>query len=198
LWLNPPMAQQETPQDGEGANTEGRKPPGRPSLFTSEIGEEVCRRLYESEGNDIPESLRQICSDPDMPARATVHRWLNENTEFRDQYARAREIRMDALVDRMVWLSMEAKTKATGAPGTGEAGAKVAAYKLEIDTIKWILSREYAREYGDKISQEISGPGGGPVRTEGEYRPSPEDEAMLRRISETRTKLKEDREAGED
>lgn len=192
------MADDQVGNDGEQGNTEGGKPPGRPSLHTAEIAQEVCRRLYESEGNDLPESLRQICSDPEMPSRSTVHRWLTDHAEFRDQYARARELRKEALVDRLFWLAREAKKNAIGAPGTGEAGAKVSAYKLEIDAIKWILGKEYAREYGDKITQEISGPDGGPVRTEGEFRPSQADEEIIRRIAETRAKIQGERNTEEE
>src|SRR5690606_35939907 len=57
----------------------------------------------------------------------------------------------------------KAKSAAYGEPGTGEAGARVAAYKLEIDALKWILSKEYARDYGDKVTQELTGAEGAPL-----------------------------------
>jgi len=138
---------------------------GRPSLYSEAVVSEICRRLHESDGDALPESLRAICRDPKMPNASTVADWLNSNPDFSKRYARARELRKDALVDRIIYLSEKAKSQAYGEPGTGEAGAKVAAYKLEIDTIKWILSKEYSRDYGDKIAQEISGPDGGPLQS---------------------------------
>lgn len=145
------------------SQTEPKKPTGRPSSYSEEVAEEICTRLYESEEGELPESLLKICRDPRMPSRPTVHRWLNDIDGFRANYARAREMRKDALTERLMCLSRDAITHAHGAPGTGEAGARIQAIKLEIDTIKWILSKEYAHDYGDKIRQEISGPDGGPI-----------------------------------
>jgi hypothetical protein len=53
--------------------------------FSVEIAETICERLINGE------SLRAICADPRMPAKATVFRWLASNQEFRRSYALARE-----------------------------------------------------------------------------------------------------------
>ena len=53
--------------------------------YSAEIAETICDRLVNGE------SLRAICADPGMPARATVFRWLASNQEFRRSYALARE-----------------------------------------------------------------------------------------------------------
>lgn len=166
---------------------------GRPTKFSQKVAEEVCRRLYEDRpsGDGLPESLREICQDTKMPARSTVHRWLSDIQEFQSQYARARELRKDALTDRIMKLSREALGNARGAPGTGEAGARVQAIKLEIDSIKWILSKEYARDYGNLQKHEVSGPEGGPVQTQGDYKVTPEDEEMLKRIAKKRKEVAE-------
>jgi hypothetical protein len=37
--------------------------------------------------------------------------------------------------------------------------------RLEIDTLKWQAGKEAPKRYGDRISQEISGPGGAPIDT---------------------------------
>ena len=58
---------------------------GRPSYYSAEIAETICERLLNGE------SLRAICADPAMPARATVFRWLARNQEFRRSYALARQ-----------------------------------------------------------------------------------------------------------
>lgn len=175
----------------KAAKKRAPRKPGRPTLYSEKITAEICRRLYESEGDALPESLRAICRDPTMPDLSTVCDWLTKHPEFSERYARARELRKEALVDRLMKISREAKDHATGAPATGEAGARVQAIKLEIDTLKWILSKEYARDYGDRVNLEHTGPGGGPVKTEGEYRVTPEDEQMLKRIAEKRTELQQ-------
>jgi hypothetical protein len=58
---------------------------GRPSAYSDKIAETICGRLVDGE------SLRAICADPAMPARATVFRWLARNQEFRRSYALARQ-----------------------------------------------------------------------------------------------------------
>lgn len=160
---------------------------GRPSLYSEAVVAEICRRLHESDGETLPESLRAICRDPKMPDVSTVVDWLNSKPDFSKRYARARELRKDALVDRVIYLSEMAKSQAYGDPGTGEAGAKVAAYKLEIDTIKWILSKEYARDYGDRIAQEISGPDGGPLQSVLSITPEVED--RIKQLGKVRAEM---------
>lgn len=173
----------------KAAKKRAARKPGRPTLYSETLTAEICRRLHESEEGEIPESLRQICRDPMMPALSTVCDWLRRHAEFSERYARARELRKDALVERLMKISQDARTHAHGAPATGEAAARVQAIKLEIDTLKWILGKEYARDYGDRVNLEHTGPGGGPLRTEAEYRVTPEDERMLKRIAEKRAEL---------
>lgn len=153
---------------------------GRPTIYTEKIAAEICRRLHESDGDELPESLRAICRDPNMPSLWTVLDWLKDDSknDFHQRYARARQMRKDALIDRLLSLADRAKRAAYGEAGTGEAGARVQAYKIEIDALKWILSKEYARDYGDKITQEISGPDGGPIVTDGVKRSDEEMKAF--------------------
>jgi hypothetical protein len=64
--------------------------------YSDEIAMTICSRLINGE------SLRAICADPGMPAKATVCRWLARNAEFRSQYALARELQMDRFADEML------------------------------------------------------------------------------------------------
>jgi len=118
---------------------------------------------------------------------ATVCDWLHheDKSEFSEQYARAREMRKDALLDLYFWLGKEALKVANGAPGTGEAGARVQAIKLRMDAVKWVLSKEYAKDYGELLKQEISGPDGGPVETISSISPEVENEVI--RIRDVRS-----------
>ena len=38
--------------------------------------------------------------------------------------------------------------------------------KLKMDSRKWILARLAPRKYGDKVTQELVGPGGGAIKSE--------------------------------
>jgi hypothetical protein len=69
----------------------------RPSFdYGDEIANTICTRLMNGE------SLRAICADPAMPAKATVCRWLARNADFRRRYARAREVQMGGFGDEMI------------------------------------------------------------------------------------------------
>lgn len=144
--------------------------------YSKKLAAEILERLAEGE------SLRKICRDSHMPSFRAVIRWVTDDKDgFRARYEAARECQAHALFDDLIEKAASAAAVATGAPGTGEATARVQAVKLEVDAVKWYLARLLPKRYGDRISQEISGPDGGPIRTEGEYRVSPEDEEFLKR-----------------
>ena len=69
---------------------------GRSPGYSTEIAETICDRLVNRE------SLRAICADPAMPARATVFRWLARNDEFRRRYALARACLAEDLMDEIL------------------------------------------------------------------------------------------------
>lgn len=121
---------------------------GRPTDYSPELAEIICERLVSGE------SLRAIARDPGMPDKTTMLRWLNKHEEFRTHYAQARDLQAEGDFDDMEELA------ATATPET------VQIVKLQIDTRKWVLSRKAPKKYGDKISQEISGPNGSPIQTE--------------------------------
>ena len=64
--------------------------------YSTEIAETICHRLARGE------SLRAICADPTMPARATVFRWLARNEEFRRRYALAHDCLAEDLMDEIL------------------------------------------------------------------------------------------------
>lgn len=120
-----------------------------------------------------------------MPARSVIYQWLNSNPGFADKYARARVLRMEALVERVAVLSEEALELATGE----NANARVHARKLEIDTLKWILAKEYSRNYGDRVSHEVTGADGGAIRTEATYKLTTQDEELITKARKARGKI---------
>jgi len=105
---------------------------GRPSDFTQEIADAICRRLSEGE------SLRKVCEADDMPSRETVRRWLGENLEFRGQYAHARDVQADHYADRVVDDALTATDAAIG--------------RLRMDALKWAASKLAPKKYGDKVA----------------------------------------------
>ncbi len=105
------------------------------------------------EGICAGESLRKICRAPGMPDRATVHRWLLADTDFCDQYARAREIQAEEIFDEILEISDDSRRDYI----TGDDGQKrinreaIDRAKLKIDARKWILSRMQPKKYGNRV-----------------------------------------------
>lgn len=139
-----------------GSEKRGR---GRPSEFTPEIGEQICNRIA------MGETMTKICRSAKMPDRSTVWRWTETSDEFCNALARARALQAWSWADESVDIADRAGRKARGAPGTGEAGAKVNAEKLRVDVRKWLISKLNPKKFGDKVTQEISGPDGKPIET---------------------------------
>lgn len=157
---------------------------GRPSKFTQKVADDICNRLAAGE------SLRGICKSDDLPEAGTVFRWLSCGDEaftaFREQYARAREIQADALVDEILEISddgsndwMERNNADGENTGWQLNGEHVQRSRLRVDSRKWFASKVAPKRYGDKVQQEISGPNGGPVAIETAVRPTLTREAWL-------------------
>jgi hypothetical protein len=133
----------------------------KPGKGRNPISEELLMAVIERMCGG--ESLRQICQDPKMPSVGTVlnyamlrkgvgQEWVER---FAEAYRIAKQIRAEAWADELVGI----------ADGTAPISEDVQRNKLRIDTRKWLLSK-LMKEYSEKQAHEISGPDGGPVKSE--------------------------------
>lgn len=134
-----------------------KHPGGRPTIFTQEIADEICTRLANGH------SLRSICApdrDDFIPSIGTIMRWVIENDEFRKQYEISRQIQAETMADEIVTIS--------DGDGLGEEQkiALSARDRLRVDSRKWVASKLLPKKYGDKLTTELTGADGGPVKTE--------------------------------
>lgn len=102
-------------------------------------------------------SLRETCRQPGMPSLSTVMRWQDEDDEFREQYARAVDMRARVKFEELDDVSEDA--------AAAENAVQVAGLRLKADNIKWQLARMHAR-YIEKSATEHTGPGGGPLQVQ--------------------------------
>lgn len=137
---------------------------GRPSEFKQDTADVICERLADGE------SLRAICDSEDMPNKATVFRWLAAHKEFSDQYARARESQADALFDDILSIAddgrndwMEQLNDRGEAFGWKENGESLRRSALRVDARKWMAGKLRPKKYGEKITQEVTGPDGSSI-----------------------------------
>ena len=117
---------------------------GRPSLYSDDLAARICARLAEGQ------SLRAICRDPEMPCTSSVMTWLanTKHVGFLDQYAQSREVGLDAMADEILEIADQPLPRLKD--GRIDSG-KVQEKRLQIDTRKWILSKQLAKKYGDKL-----------------------------------------------
>lgn len=165
--------------------TAKKRPRGRPTRFKAEhCGQalKLCRLgatdkdLADFFGVDV----------------ATVNRWKMKHPDFCESLKAGKTV-SDAEVANMLFKR---------ALGYSHPEDKIMQYEgspVIVPTIKhyppdtiaaifWLKNRR-PDLWRDKVTQEISGPDGGPIQTEGDFRPSAEDEAVIRRIAETRANL---------
>jgi hypothetical protein len=147
-----------------------KRPIGRPSLFTTELGDTICNRIADRE------SLRAICEEADMPDKATVFRGLlaEQHKDFRNQYIRARDIQADVLFDEIHQIA-DTPQKGTKTVRRGEGDNSTVETteadmidhrRLQIDARKWLIGKMAPKKYGDKQQIEHAGPDGGPITLE--------------------------------
>ena len=143
---------------------------GRPTLYSDELADHICERLADGE------SMRSICRSDDMPCLSTVFKWLRENDTFSQQYAIAKEECADALVEDMLDIAdnqVDQPLVVDGVPMVLDGkmvmikdAVSVNHARLRVDTRKWAASKLKPKKYGDKVTNELVGDGGGPVKTE--------------------------------
>lgn len=145
-----------------------------PVKYSPKLAAAVCERIAAGE------SLRAVCAEPGMPSFQAFLRWTADNRDgLRALYSIALDMRAQYFADEIVELAdrveIGTRTKVR-TDGVVEqiTGDMVERSRLRVDARKWVASRLAPKRYGDRLSQEISGPDGGPIELESS-RPSPEE-----------------------
>jgi hypothetical protein len=116
-------------------------PAGRPSDYSVELTDEICRLLAEGK------SMVEICAKPEMPHVSNIYRWLQRHADFRERYVLAREQQAHTIADRAVSMAL--------GPDGVINDPKVA--KVQLDAIKWTAARLAPKVYGNKADIAIGG-----------------------------------------
>ncbi len=150
--------------------TETSRKMGRPSSYSTEAAIAICEELPYADGG-----LEEVCDKPDMPGVRTVYRWLADpaNIEFRQMYARAREMTGEVQAQRALRDALVA--------GDAQLG------RLKFDARKWTAAKLAPRKYGDKVA--LTGADGGAIRTVDETALAKLSDAELEQLTAIRAKL---------
>lgn len=142
-------------------NTKSPKPTkepkkmGRPVVITEAIIERICEEI-----STMPISLKTICKPKDMPAVSTVWRWIAENNDFKDRYARAKEAQANLLAEEILAIAddsrqdEEVRFDQDGNEYTVENKEYVNRSRLRIDARKWLAAKLLPKRFGDKVEIE--------------------------------------------
>ena len=125
-------------------------------MYDPALAQAICDRVADGA------SLRTACFE--LGAKhSTFLRWCDGDEKLADQYARARATGADAEFEDLS--AIQAEVPERGPSGAVDA-AWVAWKRLQIGTMRWQLGKKAAKKYGDKVTQEHTGPGGGPVQVQ--------------------------------
>ena len=128
--------------------SELRSKKGRPSVYNSELAQEICNTIASSS-----KGTKKLCAEnPHWPCQDTLFTWLKTYTEFSEQYAKAKRSQIEVLVDEILEIADDSSQDIL----VNEEGKeiynseKVARSRLRIDTRKWLACKLVPRVYGVK------------------------------------------------
>lgn len=135
------------------------QPPGRPSLFTQAIADEICERLSKGE------PLAEICRSDNMPAVRTVSDWKQANPDFSANFARVREEGFDAIAAACMKIADDGSNDTyVDADGMVKTDYDIVQRsKLRIETRLKLLAKWDPKRYGDKVDVNHGGQEGNPI-----------------------------------
>lgn len=146
-------------------------------------GERVCELIAEG-------GFLRSAGDAVGVSASTVLRWARANEGFAERYARACEVRLAVLEERLLELCVlgheVARDEVCG-------HARLQAVKLEVDTLKWMLSKLVRGRFGDgaAVSSAAAAEKRGSDAAGGLS--AEQEEELVRRIAEQKARILEQR-----
>lgn len=89
-------------------------------------------------------SLRAIAATGETPKPGVICRELSLDTEFAEQYARARQAQADVLFDELIEIA-------------DDRSDDPASRRVRVDARKWAASKLKPKVYGDKVDLQVGG-----------------------------------------
>ena len=113
------------------------KKTGRPSTYSKEKSKDICQMIESGM------TLLAVAELDDMPTISTIYDWIDNDPEFADNYARARQRQADTFASMVMTEAFSAHDAQIG--------------RLRIDALKWTASKLAPKKYGDKVEIEQTG-----------------------------------------
>lgn len=126
------------------------------SNSTSKYSEQLIDKICSDMANS-PKSIRTCCIENGI-SYDVFKLWVNEHKkEYKEyaltQYAHAKEEQIQFLSEEITRLTYEMQTLIREGKTYSEfnVNAAVAALRVQIDALKWVLSKLAPKKYGDKV-----------------------------------------------
>ena len=122
------------------AEARQKRPVGRPIVHGPEVEMKICELLASGK------HLTEIAAMPGMPRIGTILGWAaGDRPGFGEAYARAREAMAVRLVAEAIAM-VDVPVKDS---------AEASALRTRADMRKWLASKLFPRQYGDKVEQTV-------------------------------------------
>ena len=175
------MSGRKKAKQGKRAN----RSPGRPSAYREEFAVQA-RKLCRLGATD-----RELADFFGVDV-ATVGRWKHSHADFCEALKEGKSAADAEVADRLYQRALgfsHPEDKILQHNGVPVVVPTVKQYPPDtVACIFWLKNRR-PDLWREKVGVEHSGPGGGPIQTEGDYKVSPEDEAVISRIVTLREKI---------
>lgn len=131
--------------------------------FNQEHADILCEAIATSSKSLAYHIKTLRAKDETFPCIVTIYRWLRENEEFANLYARAKEDQADFLADESIEIadddSLDVGFTEEGKPFV--KGENIQRARLRVETRKWLTAKLRPKKYGDFQRNEVSGADGG-------------------------------------
>lgn len=127
------------------------------SAYSETLIDSICETLSTTH-----KSIRKCCEENGVSYNA-FKAWINDQKpDFKEyalaQYTRAKDEQIAYLADEILNLTYEMQELIKQGKTYGDnVNAAVSALRIQIDSIKWILSKLVPKKYGDKIDLTSDG-----------------------------------------
>jgi hypothetical protein len=113
--------------------------------YSEEMVEKVCDAIAS------PKSLTAVCKNAWAPNKKTFLRWVEKYPTVRAAYEQAIRDREERLFEEVIEIA--------------DSGRDPAKTRVQVDARKWVLARMNPKKYGDRMTNELTGAGGGPIES---------------------------------
>ncbi|MFZ2432491.1 MAG: hypothetical protein WAW57_15235 [Lutibacter sp.] len=103
-------------------------------------------------------ALRNILKEDNMPSTQTFYNWIDGDSYKSKRYARACEVRADAIFDEIIDIADETNKDTIIKDGFEIQNSEwISRSRLRVDARKWIVSKLNPKKYGDKTDITTNG-----------------------------------------